>query len=69
MFISPEWNDAESIQLFTDASGFGAYFNGAWFRDDWQPQPKRSIQWQEQLSLGVTFWKDNASDSTVIICP
>ena len=57
MFISPDWNDAESIQLFTDASGsfgFGAYFNGVWFRGDWQPHqqlPKRSIQWQELFAI------------------
>ena len=34
MFISPEWSDADSLQLFTDASGslgYGAYFNRAWF--------------------------------------
>ena len=34
----------------SDALGFGAYFNGAWFRGDWQPHqslPLRSIQWQE----------------------
>ena len=57
MFISPEWNDAESIQLFTDASGsfgFDVYFNGAWFRGDLQPHqqlPKRSIQWQELFAI------------------
>ena len=37
MFIALEWNDAESIQLLTDASGsfgFGTYFYGAWFRGD-----------------------------------
>ncbi|KAL5517936.1 hypothetical protein EMCRGX_G003583 [Ephydatia muelleri] len=30
-----EWTAADSLQLYTDASGylgFGAYFNGAWFR-------------------------------------
>ena len=53
MFISPEWSDADSLQLFTDAPGslgYMAYFNGAWFRGDWQPHqqlPTRSIQWQE----------------------
>ena len=32
IFIDPHWNDAETINLFTDASGtlgYGAYFNGA----------------------------------------
>ena len=57
MFISPEWSDADSLQLFTDASGslgYGAYFNGAWFRGDWQPHqqlPTRSIQWQELFAI------------------
>ncbi|KAL5505879.1 hypothetical protein EMCRGX_G007418 [Ephydatia muelleri] len=35
MFLDPEWTAADSLQLYTDASGslgFGAYFNGAWFR-------------------------------------
>eukprot|EP00731_Ephydatia_muelleri_P015222 Em0008g942a len=35
MFLAPDWMDAESIQLNTDASGsfgFGAYLDGAWFR-------------------------------------
>ena len=46
-----------TLQLFTDASGslgFGAYFNGAWFRGDWQPHqclPLRSIQWQELFAI------------------
>ena len=51
MFIAPEWKDADSFQLYTNASGsfgFGAYLDGAWFRGDWQPHqqlPKCSIQW------------------------
>ena len=57
MFIAPEWKDADSFQLYTDASGsfkFGAYLDGAWFRGDWQPHqqlPKRSIQWQELFAI------------------
>ena len=57
MFIAPEWKDAEAIHLFTDASGtlgFGAFFNGAWIRGDWQPHqklPGRSIQWQELFAI------------------
>ena len=38
MFLDPNWKDAEAINLFTDASGtlgYGAYFNGAWFRSDY----------------------------------
>ena len=33
MFLDPEWTAADSLQLFTDASGslgFGDYFKGAW---------------------------------------
>ena len=57
MFLDPEWTAADSVQLYTDASGslgFGAYFNGAWFRGDWQPHqrlPLRSIQWQELFAI------------------
>ena len=57
MFIAPEWKDAEAIHLFTNASGtlgFGAFFNGAWIRGDWQPHqqlPGRSIQWQELFAI------------------
>ena len=35
MVISPDWNYAESNQLYMDSSGtcgFGAYLDGAWFR-------------------------------------
>eukprot|EP00731_Ephydatia_muelleri_P033689 Em0035g26a len=57
MFIALEWKDADSFQLYTDASGslgFGAYLDGAWFRGDWQPHQqllKRSIQWQELFAI------------------
>ena len=57
MFVAPEWKDADSFQLYTDASGsfgFGAYLDGAWFRGDWQPHQqllKRSIQWQELFAI------------------
>ena len=40
IFLDPNWKDAEAIHLFTDASGtlgYGADFNGAWFRGDWLP--------------------------------
>ena len=52
-----EWTAADSLQLFTDASGslgFGTNYNGAWFRRDWQPQqrlPLHSIQWQELFAI------------------
>ena len=57
MFLDPEWTAADSLQLYTDASGslgFGAYFNGAWFQGDWQPHQRlslRSIQWQELFAI------------------
>ena len=57
MFLDPEWTAADSLQLYTDASGslgFGAYFNSTWFRGDWQPHqrlPLRSIQWQELFAI------------------
>ncbi|KAL5516658.1 hypothetical protein EMCRGX_G002048 [Ephydatia muelleri] len=57
MFLNPEWTAADSLQLFTDASGslgFGTYYNGVWFQSDWQPQqrlPLHSIQWQELFAI------------------
>ncbi|KAL5516552.1 hypothetical protein EMCRGX_G001913 [Ephydatia muelleri] len=57
MFIASDWRDADSVNLYTDASGslgFGAYFNGAWIRGHWQPHqqpPARSIQWQELFAI------------------
>ena len=57
IFLDSNWKDAETINLFTDASGtlgYGAYFNGAWFRGDWSPHqglPLRSIQWQELFAI------------------
>ena len=38
MFLDPSWTDADTLNLFTDASGtlgFGAYFDGSWFRGSW----------------------------------
>ena len=64
IFLDPNWKDAESMNLFTDASGtlgYGAYFNGAWFRGNWRPHqrlPLRSIQWQELFAIvaAVCTW-------------
>ena len=61
VFLNPDWTAADSLQLFTDASGslgFGTYYNGAWFRSDWQPQqrlPLHSIQWQELMAAASTW--------------
>ena len=65
VFLNPDWTAADSLQLFTDASGslgFGTYYNGAWFQGDWQPQqrlPLHSIQWQELfdiIAVASTWW-------------
>eukprot|EP00731_Ephydatia_muelleri_P001040 Em0001g1040a len=81
MFISPEWNDAESIQLFTDAlapldfvhtsMGPGSEVTGN-HTSNYPSAPyygRSSLPLWQQLSLGVTSWKGNASDFTAIICP
>ena len=47
MFISPDWNYTESIQLYTDSSGtcgFGAYLDGAWFGGNCLHQCLKSCQ-------------------------
>ncbi|KAL5475129.1 hypothetical protein EMCRGX_G027188 [Ephydatia muelleri] len=57
IFIAQDWNDAEAIHLYTDASstlGFGAFFNGTWIRGDWQPHrqlARCSIPWQELFTI------------------
>lgn len=57
IFIAQDWNDAEAIHLYTDASstlGFGAFFNGSWIRGDWQPHrqlARCSIPWQELFTI------------------
>ena len=57
MFLDPSWTDADTLNLFTDASGtlgFGAYFDGSWFRVSWLPHQElsqRFIQWQELFAI------------------
>ena len=57
MFLDPDWTSANTLNLFTDASGtsgYGAYFNGSWFRGSWLPHQQlgmRSIQWQELFAI------------------
>ena len=63
--LEPEWTPSHSFHLFTDASslhGFGAYFDGAWFRGPWAPHqhlgPQISIAWQElyAIVLAAQVW-------------
>ena len=57
MFINPDWTDADSLHLYTDASGmlgYGAVFRCQWIRSDWAPHqlpPHVSIQWQELFAV------------------
>ena len=57
MFLDPGWISADTLNLFTDASGthgYGAYYNGSWFRGSWLPHQElsqRSIQWQELFAI------------------
>ena len=57
MFLDPDWTSANTLNLFTGASGtsgYGAYFNGSWFRGSWllhQRLGERSIQWQELFAI------------------
>ena len=58
--LEPKWTLSTTLQLFTDASslhGFGAYYQGAWFRGNWLPQQQLnpttgiSIAWQELYAI------------------
>ena len=57
MFLDPAWTTADQMELYTDASGtlgYGAYFQGHWFRAAWEPlqrPPFVSIQWQELFAV------------------
>ena len=62
MFVEHTWTDADTLELYTDASGrlgLGAYWAGEWIRGDWLPHQRRSIQWQELFAIvaAVTTWQ------------
>ena len=65
IFLDLNWTSNVSLDLFTDASGihgYGAYFQGAWFRQDWLPhQLSRDIQWKELFAIVVAAatWGDH----------
>ena len=57
-FVDTDLTPAPDLELYTDASGtlgFGAYYQGAWFRGDWAPHQHisagTSIQWQELFAI------------------
>ena len=66
MFLDPAWTTADQMELYTDASGtlgYGAYFQGHWFRAAWEPlqrPPFVSIQWQELFAVvaAARAWAD-----------
>ena len=46
-FLDQEWTDADSLQLYTDASGrlgFTAYWAGEWIRGDWLPHQQLPLK-------------------------
>eukprot|EP00731_Ephydatia_muelleri_P012874 Em0007g184a len=54
MFLDPEWTAADSLQLYTDASGslgFGAYFNGGPSTNPNPTSPARDLNHHLQLLL------------------
>ena len=84
-FLYRYLTEAPDLQLFTDASGalgYGAYFQGHWFRGDWAPEQALnpvtviSISWQELyvIVLAALFFCDNeaavqAINSGTAKCP
>ena len=82
MFIAPEWKDAESFQLYTDASGVHSDLLLTWMdlgsevtgdhTSNYPSAPysgESSLPSSQQLALGVTSWLGSASGSTATICP
>lgn len=74
MFLEPQWSEADSLNLFTDASGthgFRAFFEGSWIKGQWLPPqrlPHRSIQWQELFSIlaATSTWHKRLKGRRVI---
>ena len=68
------WTPANSLQLYTDASaklGFGAYFQGSWFRAPWKPKQDhrhKSIEWQELFAIvaAAIAWGRNWSGRRIM---
>ena len=65
--LQPDWTASPHMHLYTDASaihGYGAFFNGAWFRGPWLPHQQLnsetgiSIAWQElyAIVMAATAW-------------
>eukprot|EP00731_Ephydatia_muelleri_P015648 Em0009g72a len=77
MFLDPEWTAADSLQLYTDASGslgFGAYFNGAWFRGGPSTNPNptspaRDLNHHLQLLLNRAMAPSTATTYATGISP
>ena len=55
IFPNPNWVNAESMQLFTDASatlGYGCFFRNKWFYGPWPEKfMGRSIEWKEMFRI------------------
>ena len=74
MFLDPEWISADSLHLFTDASGshgFGTNFDGSWCRGSWLPHqrlPHHSIQWQVLFAIlaAASTWHHKLAGRRVI---
>lgn len=61
LFLSPLWENSDTLSLFTDASGslgYGGFFQKRWFQGQWLPsqqlgQPGISILWQELYAINI----------------
>ena len=61
LFLSPPWENSDTLSLFTDVSGslgYGGFFQNRWFQGQWLPsqqlgQPGISILWQELYKINV----------------
>ena len=67
LFLSPLWENSDTLFLFTDVSGslgYGGFFQNKWFQGQWLPsqklgQPGISILWQELYAINVAchLWR------------
>jgi len=72
-FLSTAWCDNATLHFYTDASitlGYGAYFNGQWFRGKW---PKQTHNWSIAVCelfpivLGIITWGELMKDKKLLI--
>lgn len=75
-FVDPKWVKPDILHFYTNASsklGFGAFFDGRWFRGDWPPwiiEVEPSIEYLEiaAILLALKVWRRFLSKTRILYC-